>query len=188
MRTIIRNLLKRKNGKTVEANPTSLLLEGKNPESSAFEDANKAPNLIHGKNSDGTGKADTDQSIINPLKPQEHETETDEISGDPGLDNSALRENPRTAEEPAQQPEPGTPDGSESGTTELEKDISTPGISEEEFNAAVADAYKRGFLDGKNASIEEKYFPKTDDGIPAFRGRPSTAVLAGDIFSMAREA
>lgn len=59
---------------------------------------------------------------------------------------------------------------------------------ETDWEEALREAYQRGVKDGRNAVIEEKYFPRTDDGIPRFRGSSSRPVLQGDIFSMAREA
>ena len=94
---------------------------------------------------------------------KQNETETDESAGNSELDNPDAGENPRNNQE-----EPG---GEGNGISE------TP-----------EEAYRRGVIDGRNQQIEEKYFPKTDDGIPNFRGRPEKSSPLSDIFSMAREA
>lgn len=57
------------------------------------------------------------------------------------------------------------------------------------FDAAKEAAYREGEKAGRNAKIEEEFFPTTDDGIPHFNGlnRPS-GKKRDDIFSLAREA
>ena len=55
------------------------------------------------------------------------------------------------------------------------------------FSKAVADAYKEGELAGRNAKIEEKYFPKADDGLPHFNGLKEHRQSTG-IFNLARNA
>lgn len=51
-----------------------------------------------------------------------------------------------------------------------------------------AAAYRKGELAGRNAKIEEKYFPKEDDGLPRFRGLENETDKGSDIFSVAKEA
>lgn len=97
-----------------------------------------------------------------------HETESDENPGIPGMDNSDAGESDGNAQEAI--PEPG-----DAGTRR-------------DFEAELKEAYQKGVIDGRNAKIEEQYFPKHDDGIPQFRGAASASNSAPNIFSMAREA
>ena len=55
------------------------------------------------------------------------------------------------------------------------------------FDRAAAEAYKEGEIAGRNAQIEERYFPKTEDGLPHFRGMKERHNDTG-IFSLARNA
>lgn len=124
----------------------------------------------------------------------QNETETNESARNPQLDNSSPGKDPRIDQGDQKTGDTARATGTESGTTlttpeknhqatdnQLDK---TPQSHEE----ALREAYRKGEIAGRNAQIEEKYFPKTDDGIPAFRGRPSRGVSSTDIFSMAREA
>lgn len=57
------------------------------------------------------------------------------------------------------------------------------------FESAKESAYKEGEKAGRNAKIEEEYFPATDDGIPHFNGiNRHSGKKREDIFSLAREA
>lgn len=56
------------------------------------------------------------------------------------------------------------------------------------FDKAKASAYEEGELAGRNARIEEEYFPSADDGLPKFTGIKSSTTLRDDIFSIARDA
>lgn len=50
-------------------------------------------------------------------------------------------------------------------------------------------AFKEGEIAGRNAKIEERYFPSNDDGLPHLRGSVrKRSGNDGDIFSMARNA
>ena len=57
------------------------------------------------------------------------------------------------------------------------------------FDSARDEAFKEGERAGRNAKIEEEYFPKVDDGLPRFHGtvkpRPTQR---DDIFTLARNA
>ena len=59
---------------------------------------------------------------------------------------------------------------------------------QERGEVTLEEAYRRGVIDGRNQQIEERYFPKVEDGIPHFHGRPSESLPSSSIFSMAREA
>ena len=122
----------------------------------------------------------TIQSIINP-KNSENETETDEISRNHDLAASLPSETHRESEgheEPAATAEDGV---SQRGDLPKEDDRQLRELE-------LAEAYRRGVIDGRNARIEEIHFPKAPESIPAFRGRPTPRLSSGDIFSMAREA
>lgn len=56
------------------------------------------------------------------------------------------------------------------------------------YEQALADAYSRGERDGRNAGIEEEYFPMADDGLPHFRSAGGKGTRRPDIFSLADEA
>ena len=56
------------------------------------------------------------------------------------------------------------------------------------FDKAREEAFREGELSGRNARIEETYFPKTDDGLPHFKGTARRSRPFGDIFDTAREA
>lgn len=49
------------------------------------------------------------------------------------------------------------------------------------------DAYKEGVAAGRNAKIEEEYFPTVDDGIPSFRDAKPKSKPNNSIFTIARE-
>lgn len=92
------------------------------------------------------------------------------------------------------QSEPGG-DGSGAGEgadSELaDKDVETAqneNLEDPEFLKAIEEAYQKGLKDGRNARIEERYFPKENDGVPHFRGGAVKIPSGGDIFSIAREA
>ena len=120
------------------------------------------------------------QSINVTLKFENNERETDEDLRHPELDNPLPGETPRPLQEHEESGEcggesaPGTGNGGECGRIDYEK--------------AIAEAYQRGLIDGRNAQIEERYFPKKDDGIPHFHGSPSNGVTVGDFFRMAKGA
>lgn len=115
----------------------------------------------------------------------QNETETDETARNPVVDcpfaGEGDRTDPKCPENKAG--EPGEPGGDSGVTTEDPQHTSDASHQE-----AIKEAYRQGEIAGRNAQIEEKYFPKTDDGIPHFRGRPSRHISSADIFSMAREA
>lgn len=141
------------------------------------------------------------QSSINYQTTKKDETETHEISGDSrldsadapksdGLDQTAKTESEES--EPLQEPgmygESGEPgelaDSGESG----ESGDSAESL-EYNLEEALKEAYEKGRRDARNEMIEQKYFPKRDDGIPHFHGTPprrSTSTTG--IFSLAREA
>lgn len=156
------------------------LLRGGKP-----EDKNQDKDNNQDKERSESNTTGDNQPSLQTLKLQEHETENHEDPRNPELDNPVAGENHPDSKEAtdASQPSTGRGDGN---TAEL-KD---PKESEkaEDFDPKLSLAYEKGLIDGRNAQIEEKYFPKTDDGIPHFRGRPSKSISAGDIFSMAREA
>ncbi|MDE6576744.1 MAG: hypothetical protein K2J82_07905 [Muribaculaceae bacterium] len=56
------------------------------------------------------------------------------------------------------------------------------------YETALADAYARGEKDGRNAGIEEEYFPKESDGLPHLRGIPGHNPQLPDIFTLATQA
>lgn len=140
-----------------------------------------------------------EETVINPLKNQnQDERETDEgarvselDTADPAETNENAQESEPVETEP-QEPEPSGHDGTGgAGTGGAGGECLTHGdpspdlpTREEEVEAA----YQKGLIDGRNAAIEEKYFPTKDDGIPHFRGRVSRPQPFSDIFSMAREA
>ena len=93
---------------------------------------------------------------------KQNETETDESARNPELDN---------------------PSAGESDGVDQELQTGTRGTGSEGLSD-----FEAGRIAGRNEQIEEKYFPATDDGIPQFRGRPTTQQTYNDIFSMAREA
>lgn len=118
------------------------------------------------KKNEASDASSVNQLNINPLNFQKDETESDEIPGDPKLDNSTAREIARTDEELR---------------TERDGSGERPGITVEE-------AYQKGVTDGRNAKIEDLFFPESATSIPHFRGNASKIVSAADFFSMAREA
>ena len=130
-------------------------------------------------NRESTG--DENQTNLLTQKPNQDEAETDESVGNPELDNPDVREDPGTCEELGQ-PESGT---GESGEQPERVD---PEKETRDFEREIEDAYQRGVIDGRNAVIEDKFFPSLDDGVPRFRGISSKENFAADIFSMAREA
>lgn len=147
-------------------------------------------------------KSDSNQKPINTtLKTNQDETETDESAGIPVVDNPPLGENPgddQGEKRGAGELTPSSSDSPSERKTQEETSSQTladpqkddPGQSEEdnETQKRIEEAYRKGLIDGKNARIEERFFPKNDDGIPNFRGRPQLPPPLSDIFSMAREA
>ena len=151
-----------------------------------------------------------------PLKFNQNETEIDENPGNPGVDypnvgkttgsaensqesNRLLSESgagsecePLSGSELEQSSEPDTESRSEINIEDLTPNpVPNPNpksLSNPDFAKAIEEAYQRGVIDGRNAKIEEEYFPKTNDGIPQFHGSFSKENSFGDIFSMAREA
>lgn len=134
------------------------------------------------------------QSTLLTQKNERNETETDEGAGNPGMDHTIAGQTAGNAEKRRE------PHGGKG--VDIEKGGELSGVSVEspkeiperkrnrdhEIEKALKEAYEQGFIEGKNAQIEEKYFPMKEDGIPAFRGCPSPASPANSIFSMAREA
>lgn len=108
-------------------------------------------------------------------KTQNNETETDENRGNPVVDNSSSGENHGTDQEFKEPTDRGT------GQRGVRPEDTS------EFQEAVKRAFEEGVKAGRNAKIEETYFPKQDDGIPHFRGTTPSAP-SNDIFSLAREA
>lgn len=125
------------------------------------------------------------------LKDEKDETEIDENSGNPGMDTPADQEidaNAEGAQTGGGEGERRIQPGGDGGEPEEAKELQS-GIEKEKMTAeALEKAYQDGYLAGKNAKIEEKYFPKTDDGLPNFRGYNKPARPVSTIFSMAREA
>ena len=124
----------------------------------------------------------------------QNETETNESARNPQLDNPSPGKDSRLDQGDQKSGDTAGATGAESGTTlttpeknpqatdnQLDK---TPQSHEE----ALKEAYRKGEIAGRNAQIEEKYFPKTDDGVPQFRGRASKQAVSSDIFTMARNA
>lgn len=140
-----------------------------------------------------TPVSDNQQNSLTP-KSNENERETEEVLRDSGVASPAAQEIDRRNEkcpEPSaecQGGETGTLQASGTGSQEgsdgrgADRGRESGGIDREE------EAYQRGLRDGRNMVIEERYFPKTDDGVPHFRGNPTRVNATGDIFSMAREA
>ena len=56
------------------------------------------------------------------------------------------------------------------------------------FEKAIENAFKDGRIAGRNDTIEERYFPDKEDGIPHFNGKKSQVNNPNDIFNIAREA
>lgn len=125
---------------------------------------------------------ETEGEIKNP---NAYETKSDETPRDPELDNPDAGEDPRDAQEPE---EPGFPQSDESRTDEQRADESrTDESNTGEERIKDQRTYEEGVVDGRNAVIEETYFPK-EDGVPHFRGNASRNPSCPDIFSLAREA
>lgn len=120
--------------------------------------------------------------FITSKKSKENETESDEISRNPVMDNPNARKDSRIGEECQKQSgESGS--GEQQSGGELNEQEEKPKSQED----AVKEAYEKGLRDGRNSQIEELYFPKIDDGVPHFRGTVSKEPFS-DIFSMARDA
>lgn len=128
------------------------------------------------------------------LNNEHNETETDEIHGDSGMDSA---DDPQNFRDPSgNQPSEGqeTPERTETGGGDSgrgEGGGSTGGgirLTIEEYESALKESYEKGWKEGRNTGIEEKYFPKNNDGIPRFPGNAQPQNPADSIFSIAREA
>lgn len=75
-----------------------------------------------------------------------------------------------------------------SGHPGVDNTVSGKNPGDDQANERERRAYERGLIDGRNSRIEERYFPKEDDGIPEFHGSPSKEIKTGDIFRIARDA
>lgn len=145
----------------------------------------------------GSNQNDADENTQNSLTQNSNpnETENDENPGTTRVDNPDARQSDGADKEELS-PEPSNPSEPGSRGDESRRDAGesekltqqNPEKEEETVQAAIQKAYNQGVIDGRNAHIEEKYFPKTDDGIPSFHGRRVTPSSSSDIFSMAREA
>ena len=121
-------------------------------------------------------------NTINPKKSKVDETKTDEISRNPVMDYSDARKDSRIGEELQKLSGRSSIREQQSGGELTEK------IEKQKSHAdAVKEAYEKGLIDGRNAKIEELYFPNIDDGIPYFRDTVSKE-SSSNIFSMARDA
>lgn len=99
---------------------------------------------------------------VNNINNETHAKETHQTPGDTGMAYPDSPSTYRDAEEPKKQQ-----------TT---------------HESALKAAYERGVKDGRNAQIEERYFPRQDDGVPHFHGNPTKAGTTSTLFSIAREA
>lgn len=172
IKTLLKEWLRKGENKSNEEPPQNL-----SPKSETKEDKEKSspPAPLDQEREEKEDQGDINNNFKNQ---KEHEREIDQSAGDSRLDNSAAPEIGRPAQE--EQPGPSKP-GRDSA---VEEPASSP---EEEGEKALSD-YERGVIDGRNQQIEEKYFPKTDDGVPHFHGNHTRRSPLGDIFSMAREA
>lgn len=143
--------------------------------------------------------SESQKLIINPKNSERDERETDENRGDNHLDTPADTEAGKShqGESASQTQDQGETKGEASGDAgqqpgrECIAETGEPGNGirgNDPLPDGIETAYAKGYKDGRNATIEERYFPKTDDGIPVFRGKPEKRNLNPDIFSMAREA
>ena len=141
----------------------------------------------------------TENDNTNPKNQNENETETDEIPRHPQLDYPGARQsagNNQGESGEETRPTGERPDGERAigdqpsgvNTQESETSQEEPPISKEEYERAVKEAFEKGVIEGRNQQIEEKYFPKEEDGIPHFHGVSSKTLPGSDIFSMARSA
>lgn len=143
-----------------------------------------------------TEKTKEDNQHLLTQNPIQNETETDEISGDPNLDHSTSRETDGSDQELQKAGQsksgyrPGCPGDLNPGEKKWpEVETESGEVSQDErTKEAIQEAYLQGVIAGRNAQIEEKYFPKTDDGIPCFHGNACKTSSGNDIFSLAREA
>ena len=103
-------------------------------------------------------------NIINSQNQDEDETKNHEVAGDNIVAHPDNQESDRKIET----------EQSSGVNHDLEKEIEK--------------AYNRGLIDGRNARIEETFFPKKAESVPAFRGTPRNSMPSSDIFSVAREA
>lgn len=147
----------------------------------------------------GMGDPDAPKIDRNDQKPKESGDATAEPGNRSGAESEA---NPESGNEPEAARESGNEsEGSTKslpaeiveqksleGCPEIEDKTSKENTRQEDFNKAIEEAYQKGLIDGRNAQIEEIYYPKEDDGIPVFRGKPSNYRSSGDFFSIAREA
>lgn len=117
-----------------------------------------------------------DSELVGAYGGQIGEEREEKFQGDPGIDIE-------------------TGDGEREGcggrtdTGEPENGGETISPDDPELKKAIEEAYRKGVIEGRNAQIEEKYFPMTDDGIPRLRsGRPLKKRSSDNIFALAREA
>ena len=130
------------------------------------------------------GKPEQEESLT--VKTNSDETENHEMAGVSDVADTAAAELPGNPEKTEKADREGetVSNGNPTDLRELSDHEETPAPSEN----ALKKAYEEGYIAGRNSSIEEKYFPKDDDGIPHFHGSPSQNISGSDIFSMAREA
>lgn len=147
----------------------------------------------------GMGDPDAPKIDRNDQKPQESGDDTAESgnrsgsesgeAAEPGAEPGAARESGNESEcGTTSEPVKAVEQKSLESSPEIEDKTSKENTRQEDFNKAIEEAYQRGLIDGRNAQIEEIYYPKEDDGIPVFRGKPSNYRSTGDFFSIAREA
>ena len=135
----------------------------KNPDNPNTNDPNEINNTKNPKNLKNLNK---------------HETTTDESPGDARMASSDTPEDCANLETPPR-PAPSGEGVSYSDKKSLHDGSDLEGETE---------AFKRGVIEGRNQQIEERFFPKTDDGIPHFHGGTPANLPGDDIFSLAREA
>lgn len=121
---------------------------------------------------------ESDQTTVTNQNQNEDETENHE---DPGDNQLAAADSPEDYGNASQGT--GQPGSGKEGLETEEKTLSRKDLEE-----AVKKAYNEGLVDGRNQTIEERYFPKKEDALPNFRGTPPKNRSFGGIFSIAREA
>ena len=122
---------------------------------------------------------------------KENETEISEIAGNPELVATDIAQGSSIAkesgpdivdrEETEGQPKDSRSEIKESSTVETILD--NPCVQE-----ALKEAFLQGEKAGRNQMIEMKYFPKDNDGIPAFRGSIPKKSTVTEFFNIAKEA
>ena len=143
----------------------------------------KKPEISPVQNQPESAPASVNKPISLTPKTNSNETETAETPRHPRVDNPDAWQNPRNNEEIGSTISGGVI----ASQSPAEPAIGNKANEVSEDSTGLSD-YERGRIDGRNERIEEIYFPKTDDGIPHFRGRPAKPSSGPDIFSMAREA